>query len=67
MSNSLKYNRMKIKTRDDLKALPKKNIHLNGEEDIVINGLGFIKVTKECDVVVYTLDENLISVRKSMI
>ena len=58
---------MKIKTRDDLKALPKKNIHLNGEEDIVINGLGFIKVTKECDVVVYTLDENLISVRKSMI
>ena len=58
---------MKIKTRDTLKALPKKNLHINSGEDIVINGLGFIKVVKECDIVIYTLDENLISVRKSMI
>lgn len=67
MNNSLNFNRMKIKTRDTLKALPKKNIQLKGEEDIVINGLGFIKVVKECNVVVYAIDENLISIRKSMI
>lgn len=67
MNNNLNFNRMKIKTRDTLKALPKKNLHLNPNEDIVINGLGFIKVIKECDVVIYTLDESLISTRKSMI
>lgn len=67
MNNNLNFNRMKIKTRDTLKALPKKNLHLNSNEDIVINGLGFIKVIKECDVVIYTLDESLISTRKSMI
>ena len=67
MNSNLNYNRMKIKTRDTLKALPKKNLHINSGEDIVINGLGFIKVVKECDIVIYTLDENLISVRKSMI
>jgi len=67
MSNKINFNRMKIATRDDLKALPKKNIHIKGNEDIVINGLGFVKITKECDVVVYTLDEKLISVRNSMI
>lgn len=67
MSNKLNYKRMKASTRDDLKALPKKNLHINKNEDIVINGLGFIKIVKECDVVIYTLDEKLISIRKSMI
>lgn len=67
MNNRLEFNRMKIKTRDDLKILPKKTLHLKGNEDIVINGLGFIRVTKECDITIYTLDEKLVSVRKSMI
>lgn len=67
MNNNLNYNRMKTSTREDLKILPKKTLHLKDGEDIVISGLGFIKINKECDVTVYTLDEKIISVRKSMI
>lgn len=67
MNNNLKFQKIKIITNDKLKVLPKKNIHIKEKEDIVINGLGFIKIVKEADIVVYTLDENLISVRKSMI
>ena len=67
MNNSLHFNRMKIKTRNTLTSLPKKNIHVPANSDIVLNGIGFIKIVKECDIVVYTLDESLISIRKSMI
>ena len=35
--------------------------------DLVINGLGFVKITKPCTVKVYTLDINMISTRKKMI
>lgn len=67
MNNNLPFTRMKVITNDKLKLLPKKNIHINGNEDVVINGLGFIKIVKECDIVVYSLDEKLISVRNKMI
>lgn len=67
MNNNLDFKKIKITTNDNLKILPKKNIHINVKEDIVISGLGFIKIVNEADVVVYTLDENLISVRKNMI
>ncbi len=67
MNNNLNFERIKIKTNDKLKMLPKKTIHIKGNEDIVINGLGFIKIVKETDVVIYTLDESLISVREKMI
>lgn len=67
MNNNLPFERIKIKTNEKLKMLPKKNIHIKGNEDVVINGLGFIKIVKETDIVVYTLDEKLISVRNKMI
>lgn len=67
MNNNLNYKRMKIETTDSLKVLPKRNINIKGKEDLVIGGLGFIKITNPCDIVVYTLDENIISVRKNMI
>lgn len=67
MNNNLEFKRMKIETADELKALPKKNINIKGKEDLVIGGLGFVKITNPCDIVVYTLDENIISVRKNMI
>lgn len=67
VNNNLKFERIKITTNDKLKVLPKKNIHINGKEDVVINGLGFIKIMKETDITIYTLDENLISIRNMMI
>ena len=67
MNNNLDFKRMKIETTDELKVLPKKNIHINGKEDLVICGIGFIKIVHPCDIVVYTLDENIIDVRKNMI
>ncbi|MEG0799417.1 MAG: GTPase [Bacilli bacterium] len=67
MNNHLLYSKMKIVTSDKLIVLPKKHLCVSGNEDIVINGLGFIKITKEAQVVVYTLDESLISKRKNLI
>jgi len=67
MNNNLNYKKIKITTTDSLKSLPKKYIELKGDEDIIINGLGFIKVTKESKLVIYTLDESIISLRKKMI
>ncbi|MEG2457514.1 MAG: GTPase [Bacilli bacterium] len=67
MNNDLKYEKIKTKTNDKLKVLPKLNIELDGKKDIVINGVGFIKIVKPANVVVYTLDEKLVSVRSSMI
>lgn len=67
MNNNLNYKRMKARNTDELKAIHKKVLHLNKDEDVVINGLGFIKVVKECDVLVYALDESLVSKRKNMI
>lgn len=67
MNNNLEYTRMKSKNTDKLKALHKINLHMNGEEDIVINGVGFIKVVKPCDVYVYAMDERLVSKRNKMI
>lgn len=67
MNNNLEYTRMKAKNTDKLKALHKINLHMNSDEDIVINGVGFIKVVKPCDVHVYAMDERLISKRNKMI
>ena len=67
MNNNMNFIKVKITTKDDLKSLPKKNIKTDGNTDIVINGLGFIKVTTKSTLVVYTLDEDIISTRSKMI
>lgn len=67
LNNNLHFERIKNNTNDKLKMLPKKIIHIKGNEDVVINGLGFIKIVKEADIIVYTLDEKLITVRDKMI
>ena len=67
MNNNLKYKRMKAKNTRELKTLAKVSLHVMDNQDVVINGLGFIKVVKESDIVVYTIDEKLISVRDKMI
>lgn len=67
INNNLSFRKMKSTTRDDLKVLSKKNLHINKDTDIVIEGLGFIKVVSEADIVIYTLDEKMITLRDKLI
>ena len=57
-----------IKSKNDkLKILPNVNELIEEPTDILINGLGFIRITKPGTVRIYALDAKLISRRKSMI
>lgn len=67
MNNNMKFQKVKISTKDDLKSLPKKNIIVDGKTDVVINGLGFIKIPCKANIVIYTLDEDIITLRNKMI
>lgn len=64
MSNSFKYER--FNKTDKLLNLEKHEISVNNE-DIVINGLGFIKVNRRSKLVLYTLEDVLVYTRKSLI
>lgn len=66
MSDKLRYEKVKEKNTK-LTILPNTILLMDGESDIVINGLGFIKISKKGKVRVYTLDTKMISVRKKMI
>lgn len=66
-NNDLIYNKMKIQTRDDLKMLDKVDLEVEQDEDIVIEGLGFIKVLKRANLTIYTLSKDIISKRKKLI
>ena len=66
MNDKLRYEKVKDKN-DKLKKLPSIVLNINEPTDIIINGLGFIRITKIGIVKVYTLDTKIISVRKSMI
>ncbi len=67
LKNELKYRKMKKTTSDDLKILPKQNIKITNEEDIIIEGLGFIKFPKNGIITIYTIDDKIISKRKKLI
>ncbi len=66
MSDKLRYEKVKSKN-DKLIILPNKSIAVDGQTDIVINGLGFIKITRPGTIKIYTLDTKLISGRKMMV
>ena len=66
MSDKLRYEKVKSKN-DKLTILPNSNITIEEPTDILINGLGFIRITKPGNVKIYALDSKLISYRKSMI
>lgn len=67
LKNELNYRKMKTTTRDDLKILEKINIETKIDEDIVIEGLGFIKVPNEANLTIYTLDKSILTKRKKLI
>ena len=66
MSDKLRYEKIKSKN-DKLKILPNMEYDIVEPTDILINGLGFIRITKPGTVRVYALDNKIISKRKSMI
>lgn len=66
LSNSLDYLRI-YKENDKLLDLEKHVIKVEDNSDIVINGLGFIKIKKSCTVTIYTINNVLVYSRKSLI
>lgn len=66
MSDKLRYEKVKFKN-EKLKILPSMSIETNECTDVLVNGLGFIRITKPGEFKIYALDEKMISIRKSMI
>ena len=65
-SNQLKIERF-YKEHSRLKHLVKHNLDVPCNSDVVISGLGFIKVMKQCHLDLYTLDNVEVSIRKAFI
>lgn len=66
MNNKLRYEKVKSKN-DKLKILPSVTYTIDGPTDILVNGLGFVRITKVGSVKINVLDLRLLSKRKSMI
>lgn len=67
VSNEIKVKRINGKRHDYLKDLSRKEIDLKYHEDIVVNGLGFVKTIMEGKVYVYVNQDVSVFTRKSMI
>lgn len=67
VSNDIKVKRINGKRHDYLKDLSRKEIDLKYHEDIVINGLGFVKTILEGKVYVYIDKDVSVFTRKSLI
>ncbi len=66
MNDKLRYEKIKSKN-DKLRILQNIEYEINEPTDILINGLGFVRITKVGTIRVYSLDNKMISKRKSMI
>lgn len=66
MNDKLRYEKVKLKN-DKLKILPSISYDIDEPTDILVNGLGFIRITKKGSVKINVLDLRLVSKRKSMI
>lgn len=66
ISNMLNVERT-FKNTDRLYNLVRHELELEDDNDIVIDGLGFIKVVKRCKATIYTLDKVDVYVRNALI
>ena len=66
MNDKLRYEKVKSKN-DKLTILPSINYEITESSDILINGLGFIRITKPGNIKINVLDTKLLTKRKSMI
>ena len=64
MSNNLNYKRIYNNIKTDLE---KHIINVEDNTDIVINGLGFIKIKNKSKIILYTLKNVSVYTRKSLI
>ena len=67
LSNDIIVDRINTITNNRGKDLTKTTINVNAGEDVVVNGLCFIKITKQAILDIYTLDNVSIYIRKSLI
>lgn len=67
MNNKLQYKKFKTKNKKYLEDLNNKEYILEGKKDIVISGLGFIKLNKEGNIKIYINNLDLINIRDKMI
>lgn len=66
MSNNLKIKRL-FKDTDTLKDLKKHELDVDCDNDVVVQGLGFIKFTHKSKIVLYTKENVSVYVRKNLI
>ena len=66
MNDKLRYEKVKPKNHK-LNDLPSISYDINEPTDIVINGLGFIRITKVSKIKINVIDLKIVSIRKSMI
>lgn len=66
-SNDLKIKRMNMYRHEELKDLFKHDIQVGYHEDLVINGLGFIKIVEKANINVYINKDVEIFTRRSLI
>ena len=66
VSNNLETNRV-FKDSNKLKNLKKHELLLEDDSDIVIQGLGFIKITNKSKIILYTKEGVRVFVRKNLI
>jgi len=66
MSNNLNVKRL-FKDTDNLKHLKKHELDIYSDNDVVVQGLGFIKFTHKSKIVLYTKEKISIYVRKNLI
>lgn len=67
VSNEIKVNKANINTNNQLRDLVCHNFDIKSKEDIVINGLGWIKVSSPCNIKVYLPKEVDVYRRNSII
>ncbi len=67
VSNDITIKRINGKRHNDLKDLSRKELNLKYHEDVVINGLGFVKTILEGKVYVYVNKDVSVFTRKSMV
>lgn len=67
MSNDIIINRINTITNSRGKKLSKHTLNVNGGEDVIVEGLCFIKITKNAVIDIYTVDGVSIYKRKSLI
>lgn len=67
ISNDLKIKRMNMNKHNDLYDLCKKTIEVGYYEDLVISGLGFIRITEKATIDVYVEKDIDVYTRKSII